>query len=370
MCVNRSLTNSIDLDSFSTHLFNLYLNWFFLIFGNIGNLLKIIFFLQKPLRLLPCTSYILCSTLSDFVTLNNLPIRQLLIHLYPQYHWIRATIDWSNDQIDSILNNYSVTNFDLLMCKIRSYFHMLSIDFSSQMLVFASINRFYFSYRRKKRLQGQQSFNRIFCHHPNVHRLCLGSFLLCAFVSIQHIFNFTIDFPSDGCVPRQNLLWTSWIIVFHSCLSPILMIIFGVLTLKNLRHWSCSRSTIHRIRREKRRFSQMCSFCSRCRNSIQHQIENQLTSMIISEIFITVGTSLPYGIYALHRFIYQRNDVTSGTSRREWIVAFIRVSMYLEASCGFYIYLLTLTTLRKRFYRMLIERFHSIRSTFTVVLTV
>lgn len=345
----------------STHHLNLCLNLFFLICGNLGNLLKVAFFLQKPLRLLPCTAYILCSTFSDFITLNNLPARQLLIHLFPNYRWIKATIDWSNDETDRLLNSYPVSTYDLLMCKMRSYFHMLSIDLSSQMLVFASINRFYFSYRRKKQIKAQQSFIRLFCHYPNVHRLCLGSFLLCALISIQHIFNFTIDVPSQGCVPRSTVLWTVWILVIHSCLSPLLMIIFGILTLKNLRQWSFLRPSTNRNRRERRRFSQMCSYCSKCRNTIQHQIENQLTSMIISETFVTVCSSLPYGIYALHHLLI---GFSAAYPRHEWIELFIRMSMYFEASCGFYIYLLTLSALRKRFYRMFIEQISRIRSWF------
>ena len=355
--MNRNQTiESIEYHYSWINYFNLWMNLSFLIFGNLGNLLKIIFFLQKPLRLLPCTTYILCSTMSDLITLNNLPVRQLLVHLFPDYHWIQTTLDWSNDRIDPILSTYSVSTYDILMCKIRSYFHMFSIDLSSQMLVFASINRFVFSYRRKKRIQSQRSFTDMFCHYPNVYRLCIVSFLLCAFVSLQHLFNFTIPTASQGCIPHVNVLWTTWIVVIHSCLSPMLMIIFGILTLKNVRHWSFRRFSTDRIRREKHRFNQMCSYCTRCRNSIQHQIENQLTSMIISEIFVTVCTSLPYGIYAIHHYIY--------TWKNEWIAFLIRMSMYFEASCGFYIYLLTLTALRKRFYRMFHQHIRYVRCCF------
>jgi hypothetical protein len=349
-----------------TNYLNIYINLFYLIFGNLGNLLKIAFFLQKPFRFLPCTAYILCATVSDFLTLNNLPVRQLLIHLYPKYHWIKVAVDWSNHRNESVLLAYPVSTYDLLMCKIQTYIHMFSIDVSSQMLVYASVNRFCFSYRRKKRHRHESLFIRLFCHYPNVKRLCLLSFVICAVLSLQHLFNFTIFSPSQGCVPRWNLLWTTWILAAHCGVSPMLMIVFGVLTLRNLRHSSmlvlcwCHRRR-HRNQTGTHQFTQICSYCLRCRNSVQRQIENQLTSMITSEICMTVCTSLPYGIYAFHQLLYRE----SLANKNEWILVFIRMSMYLEASCGFYIYLLTLTSLRKRFCKMFSKRisfFHSCRN--------
>ena len=371
---NRTIDNDGDTEGRSwPRYLNIYINLFYLIFGNFGNLLKIAFFLQKPLRSLPCTVYIVCSTLSGFLTLNNLPVRQLLIHLYPKYHWIKITVDWSNHRNESVLLAYSVSTYDLLMCKTRTYLHMFSIDLSSLMLVFASINRFCFSCRRKKGHRNSYRFSRLFCQYPNVHRLCLLSLFICAVLSLQHVFNFTIFSPSRGCIPRWTLLWATWILVVHCCLSPMLMIVFGILTLKNLRHLSIlglclchhrgRRRRRHRRQVQRHQFIQICSYCLSCRKSVQHQIENQLTSMIISEIFMTVCTSLPYGIYAIHHLLYGFQDRSESQSNKsEWISLFIRVSMYLEASCGFYIYLLTLTSLRERFCKMFIERIAFLRS--------
>lgn len=364
-------TDDPDVRSW-THYLNIYINLFYLIFGNLGNLAKIVFFLQKPLRFLPCSAYILCSTLSDFLTLNNLPVHQLLNHLYPKYHWMKVAVDWSNHRNESILLAYPVSTYDLLMCKIQTYIHMFSIDLSSQMLVYASVNRFCFSYRRKKRHRNESLFIRLFCHYPNVNRLCLLSFLICTVLSLQHLFNFTIFSPSQGCVPRWNLLWTTWILAVHCCLSPILMVFFGILTLKNLRHslmfglcWCPQRRRRRRYRNQtgRHQFTEICSSCLRCRNSVQHQIESQLTSMITSEIVMTVCTSLPYGVYAFHQLLYGVQDRRGLlANKNESIPLFIRMSMYLEASCGFYIHLLTLTSLRKRFYKVFANRVTFYRS--------
>jgi hypothetical protein len=357
---NLTAINEVQIVYSFTHYLNIYLNFFYLIFGNIGNLLKIAFFLQKPLRALPCSIYILFATISDIVTLNNLPIHQLLTHLYPEYHSINLIVDWSTYRNESILITHTVSTYDIIMCKFRSYLHMLRTDISTQMLLFASINRYYISHSRKSRQKNSCCISQIFSHIPNVHKLCLITSLICAFVSLHHLLNFTILSPFDGCIPRNNLLWTGWIISIHCLLLPILMITFGILTLRNLRHstiftWCLPRRD-HRIKRHQ--FIQICSYCLRCRHSIQHQIDNQLTSMIITEIIVTVCTSLPYGTYAFYHLLYGIQFQT--TYKTEWISFFIRMTMYFEASCGFYIYLITLTTLRKRFCKTFIQKITSI----------
>jgi hypothetical protein len=365
--MNNGTINNIVRDSNSLNRYlNITINLFYLIFGNIGNLLKIAFFLQKPLLSLPCAIYIRLATISDFVTINNLPVRQLLIHLYPEHHWIKINGDWSNQRNESILLTYSVSTYDIVICKCRTYLHMLSIDLSSLMLVFASINRFCFSYMRKKCRKNSYHLGKIFCHLPNVRRLCSIAFLVCAVLSVQHIFNFTVVSPSQGCIPRYNIIWTVWILSVHSFLAPILMIIFGILTLKNLGHLSVFRYCLHRRRRhhyhsKRNQFNQMCSQCIRHQNSMQHQTDNQLTSMIICEIIVTVLTSLPYGIYAFYHLLYEIQERTIyNSSKTEWILLFIRMCMYFEASCGFYIYMMTLTTLRKRFFKTLVEKLTTI----------
>jgi hypothetical protein len=357
---NLTINDDNQIVNSITRYLDIYLNLFYLIFGNIGNLLKVAFFLQKPLRALPFSIYILFATISDFVTLNNLPIRQLLTHLYPKYHSINLIVDWSNYQNESILLTHTISTYDIIMCKFRSYLHMLSTDISSEMLLFASINRFYISYSRKTRQKTHCYWSHIFSHFPNVHKLCVIASLTCAFISIHHILNFTIQSPSEGCIPRNNLLWTGWIISIHCFLLPISMITFGILTLKNLRHTTIFNAFLsrryHRIK--KHQFIQICSFCLRCRHSIQHQIDNQLTAMIITEIIVTVCTSLPYGTYAFYHLLYGIQFQT--TYKTEWISFFIRMTMYFEASCGFYIYLITLTTLRKRFCKTFIKKITSI----------
>jgi hypothetical protein len=355
--------NNQTEDDPSIRYFNIYINLFYLIFGNIGNLFKIAFFLQPPLRSLPCTIYILFATFADFITLNNLPVRQLLINLYPNYHWIKISVDWSNYRNETMLLSYSPSTYDITMCKVRSYLHMFGTDLSFQMLLFASINRFCSSYRRKKRQNNTYFLSRHFCTHPNVHRLCMITTVMFALLSLQHMFNFTIKSPSEGCIPYNYVLWSVWILSIHCFLLPILMIIFGILTLKNIRCLTVfddhiQRSQCYRRRRQiKHRFRERCPHCCHSQKSIQYKIEKQLTSMIISEIFVTVLTSVPYGAYAFYHLLHGiQGQRIYYTNRTNWIILFIRMTMYFEPSCGFYIYLFTLSTMRKRFFKIISDK--------------
>jgi hypothetical protein len=338
--------------------FNIYINLFYLIVGNTGNLFKVAFFLQKPLRSLPCTVYILVSTFSDFITLNNLPVLQLLIHLYPNYHWITVTVDLSNYRNETALLSYSVSTYDITMCKIRSYLHMLSTDLSFHMLLFASINRYYSSHHRKKRQNNTHCFIRCFCDHPNVYKLCSISSIIIAFLSLQHLFNFTVHFPSEGCVPNNRMLWVIWISSFHCFILPILMIIFGILTLRSIRYLPIFSHYFQRLQHHRQqRKHRFIEICSHCENSNENRIDRQLTSMIIGEVFITNLTSLPYGIYAFYHLIrISQKRTMINPNESVWISLLIRTTMYFEPSCGFYIYLMTLTTLRKRFCKMFIRK--------------
>lgn len=325
---------------------NLYLNVFYLSFGNIGNLFKVAFFLQRPLRSVPCTTYILIATVCDVLTLNNLPILQLLNSLYPQCYWMKISIDWSNQQNQTLMFWKSISMFDLGICKICSYLHMFSTNLSFTMLLFASINRYLaISYRRRQHQIRSNSIISYLCNRSLVSGLNCLTIIFFAIVSTQHLINFIINSPYEGCVPSNRIFWVTWLVSYQCLILPILMIIFGYLTLKKIRFSRPYRQSI-----EIRSYSD--------RNSVKNQIERQLTLMIIGETIVTILTSLPYGIYALYHLLQTfRIHSFIIPNQSLWIPLAIRLTMYFEPCCGFYMYLLTLTVMRKRFSRMIINHF-------------
>jgi hypothetical protein len=78
--------------------------------------------------------------------------------------------------------------------------------------------------------------------------------------------------------------------------------------------------------------------------------------MIIAETIVTILTTVPYAIYVLYQAIKTENLQKASLARDDFIEELVRATIYLEPSCGFYIYLFTLTTLRKRFTRILLNK--------------
>ncbi|CAF1091616.1 unnamed protein product [Rotaria sp. Silwood1] len=361
--MNNSIHNDSELD-LSTRYLNIYGNLFFVTFGNIGNLLKVGFFLQKPLRSCACSVFILVATFSNFITLNNIPLHRLLVNVFTSSYWVNAGVGWSKiEKIRSNLSSDTATDFEIIVCKLRIYFHMLSASLTFQMLLLASINRLGSSWRRRK-YQQQTCYYHIadyFCHMSNAFKLSLISCIVWAIISLQHVFNYTIVSRSQGCVARNLTLWTIWVTSIHCLLLPILMTLFGILTLKNIRTLPTIRCLHNRRYDQNRQFVQMCHHCVDNRRSSQYQVEKQLTLMIIAEIIVTVLTSVPYAAYSFYRLltINKYTYETNISNKANWIESIIRMTVYLEPSCGCYIYLITLTTLRKRFNSILLKKLTS-----------
>lgn len=358
--MNNSIGNGMEYDMFTRYL-NIYANLFFVIVGNVGNLLKVGFFLQKPLRSCACSVFILLATFSNFVTINNLPLYRLLSNIFLSLSWVDTGVGWSksgNTQMN--LQSETVSKYDVILCKLRIYFHMLSASLTFQMLILASINRLAWSWRRKKHQKKScvRQLADYFCHFTNAFKLSLISCLFWAIISLQHVFNYTIVSHSQGCVARNLTLWTAWVTIIHCFLLPILMIVLGVLTLRSIRTLPSICCVHNRRHIQNRQFVQMCHHCIDGRQSTQYQIEKQVTLMIIAEIILTVFTSFPYAAYSFYRILIINTPAHEMRCSRKAKLTelIIRMTVYLEPSCGFYIYLMTLATLRKRFNNILLKK--------------
>lgn len=343
--------NMTYLKNLSRHM-SIYICLFYVIVGNISCIFKILFFLQKPLRTCPCSAYVIAATINDCITLNNIPILNILSNVYPSKNWIYITINRPSlfkRQNERILFSSSST---INTCKIRNYLHMWSTDVSVYILLFASINRFIKSSKNSKRITNQRLTN-IFCNYFNAIKICFGIYIIGALVSLHHYFNFTVI--THYCMPKSFILWAIWIFDIHCLIPSTFMIIFSTLTLINVRENSKSS------RRHYRR-STVISRCyqNSCFNrstDYNHHIERQLTSMIITETIGTILTIVPYAIYVMYQVVKPDNEKNLEViAWEDFIEQLIRLTMYLEPSCGFYIYLFTLTTLRKRFIGIILNK--------------
>ncbi|CAF1285906.1 unnamed protein product [Adineta steineri] len=143
--------------------------------------------------------------------------------------------------------------------------------------------------------------------------------------------DFTIS--NNYCAPKNIFIWGIKFSSIYLCQS-ILLIIFGILTI---------------IYRQKRTI-----FIRRNEPYERHHVETQLTSMIITEIILVILSSLPYTIYIIYRLItIERSRNSIDIMYENIIERLLRLTIFFEASCGFYIYLFTLTSLKKRFLHIL-----------------
>jgi hypothetical protein len=352
--------SSTAIDMYVTHLDNLsrfisiFVSLFYLIVGNVGNSVKVLFFLQKPLRSCPCVVYILAATISNFITINNIPILKLLSNLYPSNRWIYITFGWSLSTNTTVAESFPHSQTAINACKIRNFLHLWSTDVSCQSLLFASFNRFCLSLTRKHPRKNIRLAD-FFCRFSTAYKITLITSVLWALVSLHHLFNFTVT--SNACVPRNAFLWTIWISGVHCTILSGLMILFSTLTLINIQ----KRSTFPR--RRSRSHFEMTPVSMELRQhdrddwTYNHHVETQITAMIITEIVIRILTSLPNGAYVMFRLLTTRRERSATQVAREnFIELLVRITMYFEPSCGFYIYFFSLTTLRKRFCNILLQK--------------
>jgi hypothetical protein len=344
--INSYVTRFENVSNFiSTYIFI-----FYLIFGNIGNIFKVFFFLQKPLKRCPCAIYVLLGTIGHFFTLNNIPLLSIL-----SKDWVIIGFGQSSLFINEtrVENSSTPSEYSIKMCKIQNYFHTWSSHFSFQVLLFASINRFFMTTRKKNREENLPGTD-FFCSLSTAYIICLFTSILWGLISLHHLFDFTIT--HNICTSRNTILWATEISSVYISQS-ILMVIFGTLTIL----YRQERAIY--IRRRCRNhhemiplFNQLCQYC-RNERSEHHHVEVQLTSMIITEIILVVLTSLPYAIYIVYRLVTEENDRNSMEIRYENTVEkLIRLTLFFEPSCGFYIYIFSLTTLKQRFLNILRQK--------------
>ena len=130
MDVNNSITTNFNINDLKTvsNYISTYTFIFYLIFGNIGNIFKILFFLQKPLKRCPCTIYVLSATISNFFTLNNIPLLNLL-----SKDWMMISFGPSFSNFNETIseNSFIHSKYSIKICKIGNYFSYVEFKFFS-----------------------------------------------------------------------------------------------------------------------------------------------------------------------------------------------------------------------------------------------
>ncbi|CAF0972209.1 unnamed protein product [Didymodactylos carnosus] len=323
----------IKLNTISNRM-NIYVNLLFLIFGNIGNLLKIFFFLQKPLRLCSCSVYIIAATITYFFLLNNIPVTRFLANIQSSSNTTKSISQINIGWYDSRIVLLHIDNIPMsiispaLYCKLRMYIQMLSTNLALNFVLLASINRYCLSSRVEK----IRKYGQIYLQY----RLILFTTIAWSLLSLHHFFNSNIEMINQRstCLPKY-LKYFIILSITYTVIMPMLMITFGLLTLSNVRNITKNKNLLQK-------------------HCLNQRIEYQLTWMILLEILLTVLGCLPHSLYAFYAIITRNQSKTIEQITFENMIDQIsRMFGYIECSFGFYIYIFSLSTLRKRFINLL-----------------
>ncbi|CAF3313920.1 unnamed protein product, partial [Rotaria sp. Silwood2] len=185
-----------------------------IVFGTISCLLSYIIFREKNLRKSPCTIYFLSFNLSNFLLIYSSLLPVMLETGY----------------------NIKPRSFAFIQCRFRLYAVLLFDCLSSLYLILASIDRMCVT-------------------SPNVHirnrsnsrlaykSIIIGTLFWMIFTSHALIFREIVPSTANGIVcnfkPGIYMIFLAYYALIKGILMPFLMILFGLLAIKNIRRLRC-----------------------------------------------------------------------------------------------------------------------------------
>ncbi|CAF1002127.1 unnamed protein product [Didymodactylos carnosus] len=269
------------------------------IFGQIGNILTIMVFTQKSLRTNTCSLYILASSVSNIVALTFGMLFIILINGYGITLTARAPI----------------------LCKIQPYLFYVSYFLSSWFIMLACIDRYYSSHRSAERRQ--------FSRPLIAYRLIIFTTIVSFLVHIHLIIY--MDFVKNKCASTSyyySLFVYSYYMAVYAVMTPVIYIIFGILTIRNVNQ---SRRAI-----VPRQYSR------------QRAINTQIIYMLIIQVISFICLTAPYAIFDLYiGLTYQRVKSLERLVIEAFIQSVLLLWSLINSGINFYIYTLAGTIFRK-----------------------
>ena len=256
-------TNIIAVLNNITLRLNQILPGILLIAGTFGHLSNITIFSKRSQRTNPVSIYFLSSTIVNIFV--------LYVGVLPRY--LQDT-----QQIDFVNNNS-------IACKIRSFVLYLSLSLSNWYILLATIDRYLIS--SKDHLRRQLSTVR--------NAYLIITFLTIVFIisyshililyTIQSLLNAS-NHLQNFCYPQRGpyrMFSDIQLLVQFSLLAPLLMSVFIVLIIRNIRQSRARLATIVAVQQQVR----------------VRKRDLQLSKMLILQVIITVVCSLPLAISQL-----------------------------------------------------------------------
>ncbi|CAF1212532.1 unnamed protein product [Adineta steineri] len=293
--------------------------------GAIGLIFNVLIFTRPSLRNEPCSFYFFSSTcFSLFVVFVSMPVR-LLASAY---------------NIDTAYYNRGI-------CKIETFAFDSARTISCWLITCACADRFFHS-----------SLN------ANIRRLsslkiakwAIGIITVIITILYSHmivyydIINVSDRFGNvtptcNGPVGIYRSIVAFWYLILYSLCPSFLMLLFGFLTLNNIRRHRRAVSNVPRT------------------NQILRRTDNQLLRMLIAQVFMIIIATLPFSIYQLYTsFTSSFTKSTLQIAQENLAGRIAGVITYFAHTTSFYLYTLTGTIFRKEFIKIIQRCRHPARN--------
>ncbi|CAF1209063.1 unnamed protein product [Adineta ricciae] len=196
------LISLVNLVSRIVSQFGLGFIW---IFGNISSILMCMVFIQPTYRNSPCAMFFLAASISQFFAYNF----ALFTRMLPLgYH-------------------VAIFNYNLWYCKLRFYLFYVFVALPRYYIILASIDRYFASSR--------EALRRRWSSPKIAYRLIIGNALFWCIMYAQVIVFYEI--ASGTCTFRSGsygVFFSIYIAIDSGILPLLLMIVFGLLTVRNI----------------------------------------------------------------------------------------------------------------------------------------
>jgi hypothetical protein len=277
-----------------------------LIIGTFGNIMNILIFTRRSLRTNPCSFYFLILSINNLFVLYVALLTRLL------------SSGWNIDP----------SNTNIVLCKLRIFFVYSSLCLIQWFVVLASIDRYLCS-SHSARLR-------------HLSTLSLAKQIICITVLIIFLAHFhtlvwwTIDYigPSLYCnifSDDYDLAFQIFFLISTCILPPILMAIFGILTILNV----------------KKLRVQVTPTTNLARNERSRSKDRQLITMLLVQVLVTIIFTAPFAAVNLNDMIVENMKLSD---RAVTITTFFdnvaRILLYFNPMVGFFVYTLAGKTFR------------------------
>jgi hypothetical protein len=296
-----NLVNNLNSLSF---WMNRYIPPLLIVFGTFGNVLNLIIFTRRTLRINPCSMYFLAGSINNLFA--------VYVAILSRY----LSISW----------NLDITNTNTVLCKLRLLFVYVSLTLVLWFTILASIDRF-FSSSKSVRLRQLSSLP---VARKNVVLMTLFMYLI-----FSHVLIFgkpVLSGSTSSCIfysNAYNIFFSFFFLIVASILPLVLMCVFGILIIRNVR-------SVH---------NRVVTKINDARTERMRSSDRQLFIMLLFQLLITALLTTPYATLSVY------NTITGTILNYKWstfdhailnfLVNTTRLLSYSNAIVGFYIYTLS-----------------------------